>query len=129
MRYDLMKKLEKTEQEYVEKIIRLMREGALQNAFRQLFSVGVVAGLVWLFIVGVVFIAYLRLGGTKDDWRFIFGLTIGTLLCPSIFIFGTSLARILKDIESRDARSFTLMVKYHDHLVREGLDPYEEPKS
>lgn len=124
-----MNKSEQTEKEDVENIIRLMREGALKNAFRRVFGFGVIAGLTWLLFAGGIFAAYLRLGGSKDDWHFIFGFTVGTLLCPSIFILGISIARILKDISLRDTRPFTLMVKYHDHLVKEGLDPYEETRS
>jgi len=121
-----MRKPEQTEQEYVEKIVRLMREGALRGAFRRIFGFGVIVGLVFLLMAGGTLVAYLRLGGSKDDWRFIFGFITGALLCPAIVVFGDTLADILKDISSREERPFTLMVKYHNHLLREGLDPYEQ---
>lgn len=125
-----MNKPEQTEPEYVEKITRLMREGVIRNTFQRVFSgFGLVFGLAWLLMAGGTFFAYLRLGGTGDDWRFLFGLGVGVLLCPGLFILGVGLARVLNDVESTEARPFTLMVKYHDHLVREGLDPYEGTKS
>jgi len=125
-----MNKPEQTEQQYVERITRLMREGVIRNAFHRVFcGFGVLFGLAWLLMAGGTFLAYLHLGGSRDDWHFLFGFGVGILLCPGLFIFGAGLARILKDAESKDTRPFTLMVKYHDHLVREGLDPYEATKS
>jgi hypothetical protein len=119
-----------TERDYVERITYLMRKGAIRNAFRQAFSsFGLLFGLLWLLMAGGTFLTYLHLGGSGDDWHFLFGLGVGSLLCPGLFVLGIGLARILKDAESKDTRPFTLMVKYHDHLIRKGLDPYEEEKS
>ncbi len=124
-----MKKRE-TEREYLERIGRLVRGGRLRSLFRQLFSFyGIVFGSFFLLIGGLTFAAYLRLGGSADEWHFVFGLAVGLLLCPGIFAVGSGVARALKDVESVDARPFTLMVKYHDQLVREGFDPYETGKS
>ncbi len=125
-----MNKPEQTERDYVERITRLMRDGAIRTALRRVFSgFGLVAGVVWLLMAVGLCVAYSRLGGSGDDWRFLFGFGIGLLLCPGLFIFGIGLARVLKDAESTDTKPFTLMVKYHDRLMREGLDPYEETKS
>jgi hypothetical protein len=76
-----------------------------------------------------MFLTYSHLGGSADDWHFLFGFGVASLLCPALFVFGIGLARILKDAETTDTRPFTLMVKYHDHLIRAGLDPYGETKS
>ena len=109
---------------------RLVREGVIRNAFNRVFSgFGLIFGSAWLLMAGASFFAYLRLGGSGDDWHFLFGFGVGILLCPGLFILGAGLARFLKDAESAETRPFTLMVKYHDHLVREGLDPYEATKS
>jgi hypothetical protein len=118
-----------SERDYMARMSRLMREGAIRNAFRWVSSgFGLVAGLAWLLMAGGTYLTFLRLGGSGDDWRFLFGFAVGSLLCPGLFIFGIGTARLLKDAESTDTRPFTLMVKYHDHLVREDLDPYEENK-
>jgi len=119
---------EKTEREYVEATAGLMRQGAFSGVLRRPFLIGVLHGLLWVWVAGNVLLAYVRLGGAVDNWHFVFGFAVGLLLVPGIFVLGISLARMMTDISSRESRPYTLMVKYRDHLVREGLDPYEEPK-
>jgi hypothetical protein len=123
-----MKKPKITEKEYVEKIIGMMHTGAVRRVFHRLFSFGTLAGLSWLVIAGGAFFGYLRMGGTQDDWHFIFGFVIGSLLCPAIFTLGVGLARCLGDISVNETKPLLLMVKYHNQLVKEGHNPYEEMK-
>ena len=116
------------ERGYVDRLKKGRDDGLIRLARSRAWLFGALMSAGFLGIGSLVLHAYLVKipDASLSNYHFIFGFAIALLCVPAVILFAVAVGKILDRVALMEDRPHGLLLKYHDMLLRKGIDPYKE---